>query len=479
MGTLFVADSMAYLVPVFWTDRELLRHCGLGFREVRACKRPPGGIGRSDFLLWAGEAGRLPRLPRNATGRIRSRKTGGFGLVHGRTAADLRLLLSRWEEVEAAGDDVLFTGSVSEGERGTDELCWVMDRLVQTHSFSCLRQVDWGRIERGARRRIDSARDAQEHFRAWEWLFAQLRDGHTRLVAIEGANACSRVHCGVYGRFEDRHRFRVEWVAVGSAAEEAGIAPGDEVIAVNGRDWPAYLRQETMYWVFSTPHVRRACLRFVPWHQPAGTRLELELRGGRRTLTFGEESYRGFFHWTCEGRPEPAAFTWLGPGRYRLRIAYFAGDNEFVSFCRAALREMPRGAELELDLRGNAGGNRIARLKVAGMFLPRGAPLARRRLRRVGGSFTAWAIHRNPDRPVYRGPLTALMDELCASSTETVLGALKAAGRARLIGRRSAGSSGNPRLFLSPGGVRFTCSSWEETTPSGEPIEGHGISPRA
>jgi hypothetical protein len=478
METLFVTESLAYLVPVFRTDRELLRHCGLGFGEVRACKRPPGRIGPSDLLLWEGEARGLPRLPKDATGRIRSRKGGGFGLVHGRTDGDLRLLLSRWEEIEAAGDDLLFTGSVSERERGTEELRWVIHRLVQAHSFSCLRKVDWERLERGARRRIDCARNAQEHFRAWEWLFAQLRDGHTKLVAIEGPDPCSRVHCGVYGRFVDRHRFRVERVCAGSAGEEAGIAPGDEVLGVNGRDWPAYLRQETACWAFSTAHMRRACLRFVPWHQPVGTRLELELRGGRRTLTFGEESYPGFFHWTCEGRPEPVAFTWLGPGRYRLRIAYFAGDDEFVAFCRAALSQVPRGAELELDLRGNAGGNRIARLKVAGMFLARGTPLARRRLRRVGGSFTPWVIHRNPDRPVYNGPLTVLMDELCASSTETVLGALKAAGRARLVGRRSAGSSGNPRLFLSPGGARFTCSSWEETTPSGEPIEGHGISPR-
>jgi C-terminal processing protease CtpA/Prc len=88
-------------------------------------------------------------------------------------------------------------------------------------------------------------------------------------------------------------------------------------------------------------------------------------------------------------------------------------------------------------------------------------------------------VYRNPDRPIYDGPLTVLMDELCASATEGVIGALKSAGRAKLVGRRSAGSTGNPRHFVSPGGVRFTCSSWEETTPDGEAIEGRGISTRA
>jgi C-terminal processing protease CtpA/Prc len=70
------------------------------------------------------------------------------------------------------------------------------------------------------------------------------------------------------------------------------------------------------------------------------------------------------------------------------------------------------------------------------------------------------------------------MDEFCGSATEAVIGALKAAGRARLVGRRTGGASGNPRTYLSAGGVRFTCSSWEETTPAGEPIEGRGITTR-
>jgi C-terminal processing protease CtpA/Prc len=117
--------------------------------------------------------------------------------------------------------------------------------------------------------------------------------------------------------------------------------------------------------------------------------------------------------------------------------------------------------------------------KVAGMLLPRGAVLSRRRGRRVGGAFTRWSVYRNPDDPIYGGRLTVLMDELCASATEMVLGALKAAGRAKLRGRRSARSTGNPRQFVSPGGVRFTCSSWEETTPEGEPIERHGVTTKA
>ncbi len=478
MATIFVRESLTDKVGALWLYRDLLFHYGLRFSEVKVCKQLPQRITPQDFLLWEGEAARLPPLPRHTTGQIRSRKSGSFGLVHAHTRADFDLLVSRWDEVEAAAGHLFFAGGVTEQEQGTNDLRWVLDRLVQCHSHSYLRSVDWEKLERGARRRIESADDACAHFQAWAWLFAQLKDGHTKLVRVEGTSACCRVHCGVYGRFVDRHCFLVETVCPQSAAEEADITPGDQVVAVNGCDWPTYLRQEGSYWAAGTAHFRRACWPFMPWYQPVGTCLELETCDGKRTLHFGEESYPGFFHWLYEGRPEPLSFQRLGPDRYRLRIAYFPGDDEFVSCCKEALMAVPEKAELELDLRANGGGNAVTGRKVAGMLLPRGTPLSRHRGRRVGGSFTPWVVCHNEDDPVYLGPLTVMMNELCASATEGVLGALKAAGRAKLVGRRSAGSSGDHRTFLSPGGIRFTCSSWEETTPAGEPIEGHGITTR-
>ena len=476
MGDVYLSESLAHLAPVLRCHADLLRLLGIGFAEVRVCRRFPARPAPDDFVLWLGERRGLPALPGWATGGIRSRRAGHFGCVQARTLPDLRLLLSRWDEIEASGGQVYFAGSVAEDERQTGDLRWVIDRLVQCHSYSLLRPVDWGRLERDAGRRLDGAQTPADHLRAWEWLFAQLKDSHTKAIRIEGADVCSRVHCGLQGRFADRHRFVIERVVAGSAADEARLRPGDRIPAVNGCDWPTYLRRESAFWAFSSPPFRRACGPFIPWYQPAGTHLELETSRGRRTLRFGEESFPGFFHWLSPQRPEPVTFDQLGPTRYRLRIVYFPGEEGFVADCRQALLSLPPGAELELDLRGNSGGSGAAMFALAGVFLRRGAPLSRRRGRRVGGGFTRWTLYRNPDDPVYVGPLRVLMDELCASSTEGLLGSLKAAGRAHLVGRRSAGATGNPRLFVSPGGVRFICSSWEETTPASEPIEGRGIS---
>ena len=305
-------------------------------------------------------------------------------------------------------------------------------------------------------------------------LLARLRDNHTKVTGIEGPHACWRVHCGIYGRFVEAGSFLVARVMPGSAGEEAGVEAGMEVRGVDGRDWRAWLRCEGQHWAISSPHFRRAVRRFIPWCQPQGTRLELDTDEGARTVCF-EASYPGFFHHTCSGKPEVLVFRRVYEGRYQLRVRYFPTDDTFVGRCKEALASMPEGAELELDLRGNGGGNGEAARELASMLLPEGTALSRVRGRHVGGGFTPWVTLRTTTPPVYAGPVTVLMDELCGSSTECLLGALKAAGRARLVGRRSGGSSGNARTYQTAGGVNFLCSSWEELTPEGEPIEGRGI----
>ena len=70
------------------------------------------------------------------------------------------------------------------------------------------------------------------------------------------------------------------------------------------------------------------------------------------------------------------------------------------------------------------------------------------------------------------------MDEYSASAAENFIGAIKSTKRGKLIGRRTAGSTGAPDTFLSLNGVHFICSSWEHTLLNGEPIQGHGITTR-
>ena len=181
-------------------------------------------------MLWQGDADWLPAIPAWASGLIRPRSSGAFGVVLGRTRPDFSLLVSRWDEVEASGQSRCFAGSVGETERGADDLNWVIDRLRQAHSFTCLRPANWERIEEATGLQLRDADNEIDRRRCWERLFARLHDSHTRLISLEGPNGCPRVHCGVYGEFVDPRQFRIGRVMVDSAAAEAGLAPGDRVL---------------------------------------------------------------------------------------------------------------------------------------------------------------------------------------------------------------------------------------------------------
>lgn len=475
MPTVYLSRSLSHLAPLLRLDRDLLRAYGLHFTRVAiADDLPP--LSPSDFLLWAGDNPQLPPLPPAATGQIRARAAGGYGLVRGRSPGDVSLLISRWDEVEAAGKHVAFTGSVAAGET-TDDVAWVLDRLQRAHSHSYGRQVDWAGMEGRLRQDLAQAETHLHRFQAWECLFASLRDSHTRLLRLGDVR---RVHAGVFGRFLGPHRFLIARVHDGSAGRRAGLAPGVEVTAVNSLPWPAFLKQQERQWACSSPQLRHACRPFIAWHQPAGSALQLQTSVGERRLEFGDASYSGFFHWLYPEAPEPLQLHRLAPGRYSLRLQAFASAHgeDLAETYERLFGKLPPDAELLLDLRGNAGGNRIAATCLLEMLLPPGAVISRRRGRVVGEGFTRWTCYRSKGKPRFAGPLRVRMDALCASTTEMVLAALQSSGRAVLTGACSAGASGNPRTYCSAGGVLFTGSSWQETLADGTPIEGRGIASR-
>lgn len=478
MTTIYLKESLKELVDILWMFQEELHVCGLGFSKIIVCKRTPTKITPSDFLIWEGNGKNIPKLPSHATGQIRSRKTGSFGLIHSIPPSDLFLLTSRWEEVETQGKHRIFQHSVADDEREMDDLSWVIDRLKDNHSYSYNKKINWTRLKNETQKRLDLAEHPSDFLRAWEWLFAKLKDGHTKVLGLEGSQSCRRVHCGVFGRFIDPNCFLIEKIQKQSAAKAAGLKPGMHVLAVNGMDWETFLRLEKTYWCFSSYQSQRAKTPFITWSQPMGTDLQLKTDKGKLTIHFGTESYPGFFLWRYPERPDPVVFKKIDTDRYRLRIAFFAPGNDFVSQCRKALMSIPKGSILEIDLRGNSGMSGISMRKLLGMLLPKDSPVYRARTRLTGGSFTPWTVYHNPDEPIYDGTLRVLMDEYSASASENFIGAIKSTKRGKLIGRRTAGSTGNPNTFLSLNGVHFICSSWEHTLLNGEPIQGHGITTR-
>ena len=137
------------------------------------------------------------------------------------------------------------------------------------------------------------------------------------------------------------------------------------------------------------------------------------------------------------------------------------------------LRE--RGATaLVLDLRGDPGGLVSEAVGVAGVFLPPGSPVVT-----TEGLHSPSRTYRTDDEPAAGDlPLIVLVNRGSASASEIVAGALKDAGRGRLVGERTFGKAlVQSTVPLRDGGaLKLTTARY--LTPSGYDLAERGLPPQ-
>jgi carboxyl-terminal processing protease len=127
--------------------------------------------------------------------------------------------------------------------------------------------------------------------------------------------------------------------------------------------------------------------------------------------------------------------------------------------------------EVLLDLRGNAGGSADAFVRLAELFLPKGA-------------LVAVVLEDDGDEDELRSravhpsslPVSILVDEGTASAAELFAGCLKAHRRALVIGRRTYGKGTACRVMPGPDGPRYAVVA-RYRLPDGSLPDGVGVEP--
>jgi carboxyl-terminal processing protease len=139
----------------------------------------------------------------------------------------------------------------------------------------------------------------------------------------------------------------------------------------------------------------------------------------------------------------------------------------------------PGAEELVLDLRGNTGGGFQFALNIGGMFMDnRPMALAQGRLS-PGGDANARQEFRTsyPSGSLTRTPLVVLIDELSASASEVLAGALHDNCRASLTGSNSFGKGKIQAVFGLQNGGGLTMTVAQYLTPKGSVIQSKGLQP--
>jgi carboxyl-terminal processing protease len=242
-------------------------------------------------------------------------------------------------------------------------------------------------------------------------------------------------------------------VAAGSPAEEAGLRPGDRLMAIGGVTTDG-LSPELLAARLdlddddAVPLVVRRGMETPP-ESLVVTRRELRIRAVATQGTLDDST--GFIALTSFSDGAAAEFL----------VA--------VDSLRAA-----GATRLIFDLRGNLGGRVREGVRVADLFLVDGALIAERQMRGAAPErFTAVGAERWPGLVVI-----VLVDASTASAAEIVAGALQGNGRARLVGRATYGKGESQEMFTLESGValRITTGRWR--TPGGVILaRGKGLTP--
>lgn len=138
-----------------------------------------------------------------------------------------------------------------------------------------------------------------------------------------------------------------------------------------------------------------------------------------------------------------------------------------MSEFREAYERLGRPAKLILDLRGNGGGLLEQAIGMAEFFLPRGAQI----VSTEGRGVPPRTFRAQSDGEDLDGPLVVLIDEVSASASEIVTGAVQDWDRGVVVGRPSFGKGLVQRqVSLGDGSaVRITVARYH--TPSGRVIQ--------
>jgi len=241
-----------------------------------------------------------------------------------------------------------------------------------------------------------------------------------------------------------------------SAAADAGLGPGDTILAVDGKSTEGLGMDDVMLLL---PGKAGSTVRLTV--QPSGGMDARDVEIVRRVVK--TPSVRG-------GRPDARGLwtDYLFDPRHGIgyvRIAWMARDvpDRVEAALKALSADGMRG--LVLDLRSNAGGLLGAAVATADLFLDSGrivTEVDRDGVEEVAdatpGGYTDF-------------PMAVLVDRGSASATEVLASALQDNGRAVLFGERTFGKALVQELFPlgADDGIRLTVAAYRR--PSGENID--------
>ncbi len=345
-------------------------------------------------------------------------------------------------------------------------IAWAV--LEQFYPYASFASQDTHDVLEAALKRAATATDKSETVSVLRWLLVQYGDGHGEIS---------------HEQLDISHEMPLLWewlddrlVITQVESNVAGVAVGDVVERVNGRDVRAFIRDEERYVAGATPAFRRYWTLRNLRLGPEGDAMVLSLKSPKGVKKQAQVK-RSVPRTPGRGRREDRG---LGVREMEPGIWYVDLDRVGVEEWERALPALSRATGIVFDMRGYP---RMSVKTVPGHLSDDAllSPIFEIPVRvapNVGAGTVRdlqWVFW--PRKPHISAKAVFLVDERAVSAAETLLTVVKYYKLGKLVGEPTGATNGNVNDFELPGGLRMRWTGVAARNHDGSRHYGIGVLP--
>ncbi|MFC1736565.1 S41 family peptidase [Candidatus Hydrogenedentota bacterium] len=363
--------------------------------------------------------------------------------------------------------------------------------------FDQIPEVNWDDVLDEYLPKIQKTTSTDEYYFLLMECLAQLQDGHTRVMwpgggppSIARGNLPIKVRPykgkAVIVEIKPEQEIEPRHERLRKQVAKANLKVGEEITHIDGKTVHETLEEDIYRYISaSTPQAREltAYQFLLRGKDKSEARLRVKgLDGIERDVTFTRApiSFGGKVPGNFECKD-------LGDGIVYVNLPSFGSRNIIGQFDEAFPR-IKQAKGLIIDVRKNGGGSSGNGYGIIARLIDKPIKGSKWKTRQYMPVFRAWgkeekwyegeaSIIRPRGRDRFLGPVVVLTAVETFSAAEDFVVALHASKRARIVGGKTGGSTGQPLMIELPGGGRATICTKRDTYPDGRDFVGVGVIP--
>lgn len=347
--------------------------------------------------------------------------------------------------------------------------------------FDQVPDLDWDKTYQKFIPKVLATKSTYEYYKQLQMFCSLLNDGHTRVLLSRKLVDAYEVSAPISTTLVDGKVYITE--VLNDTLKQQGVREGMEIVEVNNMDVHKYVAQKIKPFAFySTPQDMETHLYDYQFSKgPVDQPLRIKTKK-KKTFSISRKLSKS-------SRRKPTfSFKILGNNIGYLKIRRFWGKGLTAQF-DSIYPSVKKAKKLIIDVSENEGGNSNYAHYVLQHFVDKSFETSRWKTLIYMPAYASWGwgtqwqdnvgdiIKPLKESVRFTKPIVVLISEKTYSAGEDFVSAFVNTKRGTIIGRPTAGTTGNPIGFSLPGKGRVQICSKRDYLSSGKEFVGYGIAP--